>query len=66
MRTKYPELEAFADMLYENEGQTVVKMADGTWRYISVCEGFSQRCPMSHVCSALVLHEILSQIDSEM
>ena len=33
---EYPELEVFADLLYKDDGQTSVKMVDGTWTYISV------------------------------
>jgi len=42
IKREFPELEAFADLLYETEGATGVKMADGSWTYIPVREGFSQ------------------------
>jgi len=63
-KTKYPMLQSFDDLLYEQYGQTEVKMANGTWTYILVQEGFSQRCPMSPVFAALVLGEILQEVDS--
>ncbi len=63
---EFPELANFADLLYEQEGSTAVKLADGTWHYIPVREGFSQGCPMSPVFAALVLDEILKKIDGEL
>ena len=39
-------------------------MADGIWTYLLVQEGFSQGCPMSPVFTALVLGEILQEVDS--
>ena len=61
---KYPELQSFADLLYEQNGKTGVKMADGSWNYIPVQEGFSQGCPMSPVFAALVLGELLQEMDT--
>jgi hypothetical protein len=61
---KYPELQSFADLLYEQNGQTGVKMAGGSWNYIPVQEGFSQGCPMSPVFAALVLGELLQEMDT--
>ena len=66
MMTEFPELEAFADLLYEKEGRTAVKLVDGSWSYLPVQEGFSQGCPMSPVFAAIVLNEILTKIDSKM
>ena len=48
MRTKYPELEAFSDMLYENEGQTADKMDDVV---ISQCVKVSRRDVQCHQSS---------------
>lgn len=66
MHKRFPELENFADMLYENDGRTAVKLVDGSWRYIAVCEGFAQGCPMSPVFAAIVLNEILSKVDADL
>ena len=66
VRAKFPELVAFADLLYKKDGSTGVKLVDGRWRYIPVQEGFSQGCPMSPVFAAIVLNEILTKIDSEL
>jgi len=61
---KYPELQSFADLLYEQHGQTGVKMADGSWTYIPVQEGFSQGCHMLRVFAALVVGELLQEVDT--
>ena len=66
MHKRFPELENFADMLYENDGRTAVKLVDGRWQYISVREGFAQGCPMSPVFAAIVLNEILSKLDVDL
>ena len=63
IKREFPELEAFADLLYETEGATGVKMADGSWTYIPVREGFSKGCPMSPIFAAMVLGEILKKLD---
>ena len=47
---KFPELSAFADLLYESEGRIGVKMADGTWSYIPVYEGFLHVYDISETC----------------
>ena len=39
-------------------------MADGSWNYIPVQEGFSQGCPMLPVFAALVLGELLQEVDT--
>ena len=62
----FPTLEGFADMLYEDEGQTYVRMGDGSWAVIGVKEGFSQGCPLSPVFAALVLNSILTKLQSEL
>ena len=41
-------------------------MADGTWSYIPVCEGFLQGCPISSVFAAIVLKEILSKVERDL
>ena len=46
-------------MLYEEDGETYVRMGDGSWAVIDVTEGFSQGCPLSPVFAALVLNTIL-------
>jgi len=66
IHSKFPELIAFADLLYEKDGFTGVKLIDGRWKYIPVKEGFSQGCPMSPIFAAIVLNEILSMIDVEL
>ena len=60
---RYPGLESFADLLYEEDGHTGVKMSDGTWTYIPICEGFDKGCPMSPVFAAMVLGVILEELD---
>jgi hypothetical protein len=57
----FPELEAFADLLYLEPGCSKVKRSDGTWTDIPVCEGFSQGCPASPLFAALVLNHILQK-----
>ena len=65
IKREFPELESFADLLYETEGATGVKMADGSWTYIPVREGFSQGCHMPPVFVAMVLGKILKILDQE-
>eukprot|EP00956_Cyclotella_meneghiniana_P037754 scaffold143726_cov74-Cyclotella_meneghiniana.AAC.5 len=62
----FPALEGFADMLYEENGHTYVRMGDGSWATIEVEEGFAQGCPLSPVFAALVLNAILSQLQPEL
>ena len=38
-------------------------MDDGTWRDIKVCEDFSQGCPLMPILAAIVLADILSQLE---
>ena len=61
---QFPELEAFADLLYEEQGHTVIKHSDGSWEWIPVQEGFSQGCPLSPVFVGIVLHHITSKINN--
>jgi hypothetical protein len=63
---EFPELSAFADLLYDSPGKTVIKRKDGTWEWIPVREGFSQGCPASPVFAGLVLNRILSKVFAEM
>ena len=63
---KFPSLEAFADLIYEEPGKQFYKWEDGSWSSITVEEGFSQGCPASPVFAAIVLHEILSKIYPEL
>ena len=63
---EFPELANFADLLYENPDQTVIKRKDGTWEWIPVTEGFAQGCPASPVFAGLVLNRILSKIFQDM
>ena len=62
----FPALESFADMLYEEDGETYVRMGDGSWAIIPVTEGFSQGCPLSPVFAALVLNAIIKTIHPEL
>jgi hypothetical protein len=43
-----------------------MRLENGEWHIIAVTEGFSQGCPVSPVCAALVLHDILSKIKPEL
>jgi len=63
---KSPTLEAYADLIYDGAGETFVRLEDGRWHIIPVMEGFSQGCPASPVFAALVLHDILSQIQPQL
>ena len=63
---KFPSLEPFADLIYEEAGETFVRLEDGTWTIIVVQEGFSQGCPASPIFAAIVLNEILSVIQKEL
>ena len=62
----FPELEPFADCLYDDFGQTLIKRSDGTFESIPVEEGFSQGCPASPVFAALVLNRILQKVYADM
>jgi hypothetical protein len=64
--SKFPTLEAFADLIYDGPGETFVRLEDGTWTVIAVNEGFSQGCPASPVFAAIVLNEILTQLQTEL
>ena len=55
LAAEFPELESFADCLYEDPGTTVLKRPDGTWEFIPVAEGFTQGCPASPIFAAIVL-----------
>lgn len=65
---EFPKLEIFADMLYEEDGETYIKTEYGTWAIVPVCEGFfqSQGCPVSPLFAALVLNCILRKIQPEL
>jgi hypothetical protein len=58
----FPSLEGFADMLYDEDGETYVKMEDGSWAVIPVTEGFAQGCPVSPLFAAIVLNSIIQKI----
>jgi hypothetical protein len=62
----FPTLEAFADVIYEEPGETYVRLENGEWEIIRVTEGFTQGCPVSPVFAALVLNDILSKIQLEL
>ena len=64
VREEFPRLTAFVDCLYEEQGKSIVKMDDGEWEEIPVCEGFSQGCPLSPILAAIVLNHILKHVDS--
>ena len=63
---EFPRLQPFVDSLYEEEGRTVVKLANGDWASIPVREGFSQGCPLSPILAAIVLNYILKQVDAKL
>jgi len=63
---EFPQLIAFVDSLYKEPGSANVKLADGSWDCISVCEGFSQGCPLSPILAAIVLNHILKQVDNKL
>ena len=63
---EFNTLEGFADLLYEEAGETFVKLENGTWKIISVEEGFSQGCPCSPLFAALVLNIILRRLQREL
>ena len=44
----------------------MVRCDDGNWIEIPVQEGFSQGCPLSPVLAAIVLNEILVEVDRTM
>ena len=64
--SEFPALESFADLIYDGEGETFVKLENGDWSIIPVCEGFSQGCPASPVFAALVLNTIIRKIYPEL
>jgi hypothetical protein len=59
---RYPSLSPFAETLYAEPGYSIVKRSDGTWTIIPVTEGFSQGCPFSPIFAAIVLNEILTEL----
>jgi hypothetical protein len=59
----FSELEPFVNMLYTEEGQTMVKLEDGTWGTILVKEGFSQGCPLTPVFTGIVLNHVLRKLN---
>ena len=61
-----PALKAFVDSLYALPGTTNVKLSDGEWEAIKVCEGFSQGCPLSPILAAIVLNYILKKVDAKL
>lgn len=63
---RFQTLEPYADLIYDGAGETFVRLEDGKWVIIPVNEGFSQGCPASPVFAAIVLHDILSQIQPEL
>jgi hypothetical protein len=63
---KFPTLEPFTDLIYEEAGETFVRLEDGSWTTIPVTEGFSQGCPFSPTFAAIVLNDILTQIQPEL
>ncbi len=63
---EFPRLQPFVDSLYEKEGQSCVKLDDGTWENIPVREGFSQGCPLSPILAAVVLNHILKKVDAKL
>jgi hypothetical protein len=60
---KFPTLEAFADVIYEEPGETFVRLKNGEQTIITV-QKFHQGCPVSPVFAfaAIILNEILSTI----
>jgi hypothetical protein len=62
----FPELDGFADCLYEDYGRQCLRRDDGTWEVIEVQEGFSQGCPASPIFAALVLTSILTKINRDL
>ena len=62
IRKRYPNLAPFAEALYAEPGYSIVKMSDVTYTIIPVTEGFSQGCPFSPIFAAIVLHEILTEL----
>ena len=62
----FPELEPFVNMLYEEEGQTMVKLEDGAWEIMIAKEGFSQGCPLSPVFAGIVLNHVLRKLNKMM
>ncbi len=63
---EFPKLKSFVDSLYAEEGQSCVKLDDGTWESIPVKEGFSQGCPLSPILAAVVLNYILKKVDAKL
>lgn len=64
VQEEFPRLTAFVDCLYEEQGKSMVKMDDGSWEEIPVCEVFSQGCPLCPILAAIVLNHILKHVDS--
>lgn len=62
----FPELDGFADCLYEDFGRQCLRREDGSWEVIEVQEGFSQGCPASPIFAALVLTSILTKINRDL
>ena len=59
---EFPQLEDYADLLYELPGETVVKRGYGIWERIQSEEGFAQCCLLSPVFAGMVLYHITKNI----
>ena len=66
LANKFPELENFTNVLYDDYRLTCIKKDDGTWLQIPVKEGFAQGCPMSPIFAAIVLGFIVTKIEKEL
>ena len=63
MATDFPKLLPFTDMLCATEGQTMVKLKDGSWKILNTKEGFSQGWSLSPIFAGIVLNHILRKLD---
>lgn len=66
LEDRFPRLVPFFDLLYEPDNLCQYIDETGEWGSSPQEEGFAQGCPLSPAFSALVLHEILLQIDREL
>eukprot|EP00957_Ditylum_brightwellii_P040052 3030847-Ditylum_brightwellii.AAC.1 len=64
--SKFPHLVPLFDILYCKANKVYFHPSDGTLDLIYQVEGYAQGCPLSAVFAALVLGELLQDIDKDL
>eukprot|EP00957_Ditylum_brightwellii_P020399 1538452-Ditylum_brightwellii.AAC.1 len=66
LHSKFPHLVPLFDSLYCKANKVYFRHSDGTLDLIYQVEGYAQGCPLSAVFAALVLGELLLDIDKDL